>query len=160
TARAAEHKERLERVLELAHVAGPRVLEERAQRRLGGHLKRRAVAPVEARDEVLDEERHVLAPLAERRQLNGEDAPPLGEIAPDLARLDHTPEIAVRRRDYAHVETAGGGGAERSHLAVLHGPQELRLQREGQVLDLVEEERAAIRELQHAGTLLHGARER
>ncbi len=58
------------------------------------------------------------------------------------------------------VEPPHAGGAERPHLAVLHDAQELRLERGHEVLDLVEEERAAVGELQHAGALLYRAGER
>src|SRR5439155_24293647 len=45
-------------------------------------------------------------------------------------------------------------------LAVLHEPQELRLERERQVADLVEEERAAAGGRDAAGVVAHGAGER
>src|SRR2546426_4035760 len=79
--RAGKDEERLEHVLELAHVAGPGVLEERAEsaaRREGGG---RALRAVEARDEVLDERREGVAPLSKRRERDREHAPPLVEIA-------------------------------------------------------------------------------
>src|SRR6058998_2857964 len=62
---AGEDEERLEHVLELAHVAGPGVLEERTQRPGRGERESLAVCAVEAGDEVLDESRQVLAPLPE-----------------------------------------------------------------------------------------------
>src|SRR5213593_4809677 len=62
---AGEDEERLEHVLELAHVAGPGVLEERTQRAGGRRREAGAVRAVEARDEVLDEGRQVFASLPE-----------------------------------------------------------------------------------------------
>src|SRR5436309_9616336 len=157
--RAGEHEERLEHVLELAHVAGPGVLEEWAERAGRREREGRALRAVEARDEVLDERREVVAPLSKRRERDREHAQPIVEIAAELARLDHAPEVAVRGGDDADVEPPHAGSAERPHLAVLHDAQELRLERGQEVLDLVEEERAAVGELQHARALLHRAGE-
>src|SRR2546428_2841527 len=65
--RACTDEERREHVLDLAHVAGPGVLEERAERAGRREREGRALRAVEARDEVLDERRKVVAPLPERR---------------------------------------------------------------------------------------------
>src|SRR2546428_3109805 len=65
--RAGEDEERLEHVLELAHVAGPGVLEERAERAGRREREGRALRAGEARDEVLDERREGVAPLSKRR---------------------------------------------------------------------------------------------
>src|SRR5262249_60079765 len=62
--------------------------------------------------------------------------------------------------DDALCEPLRGGGAEGPHLAVLDGTQELRLERCGKVLDLVEEERATVGELEDARPFLEGAGER
>jgi len=118
------------------------------------------VRAVEARDEVLDERRQVFAPLPERRERDREHAQAIVEVAAKLPRLDHAPEVAVGGGDDAEVDPPHAGGAERPHLPVLHDAQELRLERGREVLDLVEEERAAVGELQHAGALLYRAGER
>src|SRR5439155_910997 len=157
---AGEDEERLEHVLELAHVAGPGVLEERPQRAGGREREGGAMRAVEARDEVLDERRQVFAPLPERRERDREHAQAIVEVAAKLPRLDHAPEVAVGGGDDAEVDPPHAGGAERPHLPVLHDAQELRLERGREVLDLVEEERAAVGELQHAGALLYRAGER
>ena len=114
---------------------------------------------VEAGDEVLDELRKILASQAERRQPDSDDAQPIVQIAPELPRFDHAPQVAVGGCDDPHVDSPEGGGAERLHLVVLDGTQELGLERRGEVLDLVEEERAAVCELEHARPFLQGAGE-
>src|SRR5207247_2344596 len=98
---------------------------------------------VEARDEVLDERREVVAPLPERRERDREHAQPIVEVAAELARFDHAPEVAVRGGDDADVEPPHAGGAERPYLAVLHDAQELRLERGPEGLAPAEGERAA-----------------
>src|SRR5439155_1032955 len=84
---------------------------------------------------------------------------PTVQIAPELPRFDHAPQVAVGGCDDPHVDSPEGGGAERLHLVVLDGTQELGLERRGEVLDLVEEERAAVCELEHARPFLQGAGE-
>src|SRR5262249_47471607 len=63
-ARRVRHREHgLERVLELADIAGPRVLEKRPARVRARRDERRPVTLVEALHEMRDERRQVLAPL-------------------------------------------------------------------------------------------------
>src|SRR4029077_14780546 len=82
------------------------------------------------------------------------------EIAPEGAALDHAPELAIRGGDEAHVDALRGVAAERTDLAVLHHAQELRLERQRQVLDLVEEERPTIGESERAGSRVERSGER
>ena len=62
--------------------------------------------------------------------------------------------------DEAHVDPPRRAAAERTDLAVLHDAQELRLERQRQVLDLVEEERAAVGEPERTGSRVERAGER
>ena len=57
-------------------------------------------------DEVLDEQRDVLAPLAQRRQRDRDDVDAVEEILAERSRLDRLGEIAVRGGDDAHVDLA------------------------------------------------------
>ena len=114
---------------------------------------------VEAADEVLDEERHVVAAVTERRKVDREDAEAVVQVAPEGAGLDHAGEIAVGGGDQPHVDPPRYTRAERPHFAILNDAEELCLQRERQVLHLVEEERAAVGEVQRARSLLERTRE-
>src|SRR2546428_4411980 len=96
--RACTDEERREHVLDLAHVAGPGVLEERAERAGRREREGRALRAVEARDEVLDERREVVAPLSKRRERDCEQGQPLAQIAAGTARPRHGPEGAGPRR--------------------------------------------------------------
>src|SRR5678815_1895443 len=72
---------------------------------------------------------------------------PVEEVLAEISALHHGLEIAVRRGDEAHVRLEGRRAAERRELALLEEPQELHLNGKRDVSDLVEEERAALREL-------------
>ena len=61
--------------------------------------------------------------------------------------------------DDANVDPPRPWRADRLHLARLEGAQELYLKGQGQIADLVEEERAALRRSQGADRALHGAGE-
>ena len=52
-----------------------------------------------------------------------------------------------------------GRGAQRAHAALLNGAQQLALHQQGQVADLVQEQRAALRGLEEAGPVVVGAGE-
>ena len=92
------------------------------------------------RDEVLDQRRDVLAPLAQRRNVDRDHVEPVEEILLEPAVGDHLPEVAVGRGDDPHVDLLGALGAERLELALLQHAQQLRLQRRAHRADLVEED--------------------
>ncbi len=134
----------LDRVLELAHVARPRVLVEQPSRLGVDAADVRAQARVVAREEVIDEERHVFAALAERGIMNGEDVDAIEEVLAKAPGLGLGREIAVRRGDDADVDLDVARLAEPPDRLLLEHAQELHLQPERQLADLVEEERAAV----------------
>src|SRR6185503_17860513 len=87
----------------------------------------------------------------ERRELDLDHRQAEKEVLAELVTIDGPAEIAIGRRDEAHVERHLALGADGTHHALLEGAQELRLQSEGEVADLVEEERAAARLHEEAG---------
>gem|GEM_PF-2339635 len=99
---------------------------------------------------MLREERNVLPPLAERRQLDREDVEPEVEVLPKQPGLDLLLEVAVGGADDAHVHGDLGLSAEATELFLFDDPQEFRLQLDGQLAHLVEEERATVGELEAA----------
>ena len=66
----------------------------------------------------------------------------------------------MRRRHHPHVDLGELRRAEALDLLALEDAEELRLQLEGQLADLVEEDRAAVGRLERAGALPVGAGER
>src|SRR2546425_13319533 len=143
-----EHDRAMHDVLQLAHVPRPVVARqhlERARR----HAPHVAVALARGLpDEVLDEERNVLAPLAERRHVDRPDVPAIVEVLTELARPHRGLEVDVGRGDDAPADRDGPQPAEALHLALLEGAEELRLEVQAQRADLVEEHRPAVGELE------------
>src|SRR5438128_373016 len=76
------------------------------------------------------------------------------------ARAHLALEITVRGRDQPDVDAHREALAEGRHLALLHGAQELRLERERDLRHLVEERRAAVGRPEDAVVVAHGAGER
>src|SRR6516225_719699 len=137
----------LDDVLELPHVAGPRVCEEPLE-----HLRRESldvlpVLRVELLQEVLRQYRNVLHPVAKRRKRDADDVQPVVEVLAEPALLDEPLQVLVRRRDDTDVDRPALGGAQGQELALLDDPQELRLHLRRHRRDLVEEHRPAVGDL-------------
>src|SRR5437016_5657698 len=150
-ARAAREDHRsVDGVLKLADVTGPRVAQE-----LLHHIGRnRLDAPAETsgvvRDEVAHEKRDVLGPLAKGREIDRKNVQPVVQVGAKLSRLDQLLERTVRRGDDPDVAPDRLRAADPLELLLLEHAQELRLEVERQVTDLVEEQGAAVRELETA----------
>src|SRR5690606_27987206 len=95
--------------------------------------------------EVICEQRDVIVAIAERRQVQRDDVQPVVQVAAERAATDLLVEIAIRRRDDAHVDVDGLRRADGYDLALLQRAQQLHLQRGRHLGNLVEEERAAAR---------------
>ncbi len=154
-----EDERALDHVLELAHVAGPCVRRERAHEAVGHPLYRLAHPALLAGDEVPDEERDVLGPVAQRREADREDAEAVVEVGPEAPLAHLALDVAVRGGDDPHVGPLRPRRAEPLELAALEDPQELRLDLEGELGDLVEEDRAPVGDLEPAERALQRAGE-
>src|SRR5207244_2581023 len=133
----------LDRVLELAHVPLPLVRAERAVR-VGGQGLRLPLETRRGRGEgVLDQERQVLGPLAQRRERDRDDVQAVVEVLAEAPRLHLGLEVLVGGGEDADVDLERAVAAHPFELALLEHAQDLRLRLERHVADLVEEERAA-----------------
>src|SRR5437867_2030926 len=150
----------LERVLQLADVARPRVGEQAPVRLrlddVGAALVLGAV-PVEER---AHEDGHVLAALAQRGHRDGDGVDAEVEVLAEPAVLHRLIGIAVRRREQAEVHGDGLGAADAPHHALLEHAQQLGLEVGRHLGDLVEQERALVRLLEQPHLLHRRARER
>ena len=90
---------------------------------------------------------------------NRDDVEPVVEVGAEALLLDRLLEIGVRRRDEPHVDLDRRRAADGDDLALLEDAQQLHLDRERRLADLVEEERAAARDLEHAVLVADRARE-
>src|SRR5207245_3541429 len=144
----------LNRVLELPDVTGPRV---RHQQLPGVAAQPRlplAHPLAQAADELLGEEHHVLAALAERRQVNGKDAEPVVEILAELAARHGVGEVPVGGDDEPKVGLERRGAADALELVLLEDTEKFGLDGGRELADLVEKQRAPGGELEAARLLL------
>ena len=101
-----------------------------------------------ALEEVIGEQQQVGLPLAQRRHEDREHVQPVVQILAERPVLNRLLEILVGRGDEAHVRLQRLGAAEPLVLALLQHAQQLHLRREGDVADFVEEQRAALGQLE------------
>ena len=148
----------LQRVLELAHVPGPVVGEERAQR-LGREAQRAAGARARTREEEDGDGLDVLSPLAQRRQLDGEHLQPIVEVLAEGAGRHALAQVPVGGGDDTGVGLARRRLADALVAPLLQDAQELHLEVERDVAHLVQEEGAVVGELEPARPVPHGASE-
>ena len=111
---------------------------------------RAGMAPHRLAQQVLDQQRDVLAALAQRRHDDMDDVEPVQQVVAEAALADERLEVAVGGGDHARAGAAHGAGAERAELAAVEHAQQLGLAGERQLADLVEEEAARARELEQA----------
>ena len=90
------------------------------------------------------------APLAQRGQAHGHDVEAVEQVLAEGAAGDELLQVAVGRGDQAHVDADGLDAADPLELALLQRAQQLDLHLDGDLADLVEEERAAVGELEAA----------
>ena len=110
-------------------------------------------------DEVFDQEDDVVAAGPERRQRDVHHVQPVEQVGAEVPGARLGLEVAVGGGDQPDVDRDRAARAERRDLAVLEGAQELRLEREGDLRDLVEKERAAFGGPEDAVVVGHRARE-
>src|ERR687895_630527 len=102
------------------------------------------------REDVIGDPQHVLAAIAQRRQLDVADAQAVVKIAPEGALFDHAPEVTMGGREHAHVDPPRFALAETADLSLLQHAQQQALGRRRKIADLVEKYGSAVRRLEHA----------
>ena len=88
------------------------------------------------------------------------DLEPVVEVAAELLFCDHFGQVAIGGGDEAHVDGDGPRAAQALDLPLLQRAQQLGLQVERHLADLVEKERALVRQLEAADLARDGAGER
>ena len=111
-------------------------------------------------DEHLNQLRHVVGALAQRRQRNREDVQPIKQILAQLSVAHRLLDIAVGGREHAHVERYFGSAADPPHPPFLDHAQQLGLQLDLHLGDFVEQQRAAIGDLEASFAAAIGAGKR
>jgi hypothetical protein len=111
-------------------------------------------------DDLAEERRNFFHPLAQRRNLDGQSFQPRQQITAESLLGHGLPQGRLRGSQQTNVDSGRRRLAERNHLALFDGPQELGLDWQGELDDLVEEERPALRGPQEARVGAIGAGER
>ena len=134
-------------VLELADVARPVPVVQCGERGRGEALERPAVVAAELREEVMREQRRVAVARGEARDADDDLGEAVEQILAETTGGDHLVEVLVRRADDADVDGDRLAPADPLDDALLEEAQQLDLEGEGDVADLVEEQRPALGEL-------------
>ena len=108
---------------------------------------------------MLHEQPDVLAALPQGSERDVEDVEAEVEILAEPSRLDLLLQVAVGGADHPYVDRDLALAAEPAQPFLLEDAEELGLQLDGNLADLVEEERAAVRQLPGAEPALIGAGE-
>ena len=135
-------------VLQLPHIAGPRMRQQRRCRRRPDARPRPADLCTGALQKHLRQRQDVLGALAQRRHLQLQHVEPEQQILPERARGHHVLQRAVGGADDAQVRLQLALAADAPEAAVVEEAQQLGLQIGRHLAHLVEEERAAVRQLQ------------
>jgi hypothetical protein len=152
----AERERARHGVAELTHVARP-VLGLPAADGLGGQ---RGGIAAELDPEGPGEQRDVAVAPPQRRELDAADRQAIEQVVAKLLLLDLLVEIATGRRDDPHIDPHRAARADPPDLGALERAQQLGLQRHVELADLVDQQRAAVRELEHALAQRYRAGER
>ena len=152
--------EALDDVLQLADGARPRLPREQDHRLHGHRLPADPEAFYGELEEVIDEQRNVLPPVAQRRKEERHDVEPPVQLLAEGTGPHHRFEVTVGRSEDAEVDRDRRGPAEPHELALLERTLELRLHGQRQITDLVHEEGARVGLLQQSAPLGDRAGER
>src|SRR5262249_39774881 len=102
----------------------------------------------------------VAALLAKRWKLDPRHREPIKEVIAEATRLDLLVQIAARGRHHPHVDADPLAAAHPSQLGSLDRAEQLGLQRDVEIADLVDEQRASVGVLKKAFVGGDGAGER
>src|SRR3954452_17291826 len=137
----APHDHRAQRVSQLPHVSRPAVRAEELDERLAERNRRRVGRLVLERTH---DERALVLALAQGRQRQHESLQPVEQVGAELAAAHFVLQAAGRGGNQAQVYRHRDLALVRRHFAPLEELQQPRLQRRGQLADLVQEKRAAL----------------
>ena len=135
---AAEDHAALDDVLEFAHVPRPIVGREHFDCFLGDRADSLAKLASEAKDRVARQQRNVVAPFPQRRNVNGKHVHPIVQVGAEFLIGDQLSQIAIGGGDHTHIDMKRFRAADALERSILQNAQELGLELQRQVADLVE----------------------
>src|SRR5205085_4639561 len=101
---------------------------EELERSVGERLRGTSMLGGVAGEEMLRQVADVLAPVAQRRQLDGDHLQAPEEVLAEPSFLDEFRKVAVGGADHAQVEQDGLLSADPLDLVLLQRPEDLRLE--------------------------------
>src|SRR5215469_893386 len=109
---------------------------------------------------MVHQQRNILAPLPQGRNLDRENVEPVEKILTKLVLPNHGSEIAMRRGNQPHVYLDRLRASETLELLLLDCPQQFRLEFQADIPDLIQKERAPVRQFKSAFSLDQSSSER
>ncbi len=154
---AGHHHGALDNVLQLADIAVPRQRHQHLHG-IGGDGGDSAAHPLgNLSDEEVDQQRNILAPLAQGRQLDGKDVEPVVEVTAKALVLDHGEQIAVGSGHQPYIHRDRIAVAHPLQLVLLQYPQQFGLQIQRHIPHFIEEQGALVGPFEAADALGQGA---
>ena len=108
---------------------------------------------------MVGQQRQILQAVAQRRERDGDDRQPEEEILAEAPLGNLQAQILLGRRHDPQVELDRLGRAHPADLPLVERAQQLGLHVERQIVQLVDEQRAALAHLERAAALVGGAGE-
>ena len=105
---------------------------------------------------MIHQERDVLAPVAQRRDVNADDIETVEQILAEPTMLDLGFQVAVGRGENAHIGPQGGVASDPGKFPRLEDSEQFALDFQGHFTDFVEEQGASVALLETALPLGHG----
>ena len=129
-------------VLELAHIAGPRIIADRGERGTGKAARGATVFRGEAPQKKAGKHDRVRRPLAQRRNPHRHLVQPIVQVFAKASLGHHPVEVLIGGADDAYIDLNRAAPADPLDDLVLQKAQQLDLHRQRHVADLVEKQRA------------------
>src|SRR6266481_3642824 len=143
-----------DRVLQLANVARPVVAGQGFERSRFDAMNALSRSGRIFLQEVIRQERYILAALTQAGHANGNDVQAIVEVLAKRALGDLPVEIAVGGGDDAHVHRNFAGAAHRTHGAFLEYAQQFDLHGHGHFADFVEKDSALVSDFEQSAPVL------
>ena len=143
-------------VIQFPDVAGPVVFDQFVDGRRGhGQIP----GPTVVVEKPLDQGFNIVPARTQGRQLQGKHVQPVKQVLAKAPRRHLVGELTVGGGNNADIQVDQFGTAQALNFPLLQHPQQFRLQLDGHLGDLVEQQRAAVGLFELAGTGLVGAGE-
>ena len=146
-------------VLELSHISRPAIGEHLLPQKLGKRTNFHIILPGKMLQEKLCKCPDILRPLAQGRNIYGNDIEPVIKVLPECAVLYLFKKISVRGGDQPKIGTDELCSADAHELTLLQYPQKFDLKRDGNITDFIYKKSSVVGEFKKTFFLVIGAGE-